>query len=92
MAELFIPVLHSFENENVFTGSFGNLRFKVSPKLYTPEGTKTVDFAQSTMLCEVWHGPYCYEKSDIEAEKSFPIMESGREQMRQWLLSQTEGA
>ena len=31
MEELFLPVLHSFENNNVFTGSYGALRFKIKP-------------------------------------------------------------
>ena len=33
MEELFLPVLHSFENNNVFTGSYGALRFKVTPAI-----------------------------------------------------------
>ena len=31
--DLFLPVLHSFENNNVFTGSYGMLRFKVTPQI-----------------------------------------------------------
>ena len=33
MDEIFLPTLHSFENDNVFTGSLGTLRFKVTPVL-----------------------------------------------------------
>ena len=34
---------------------------------------------QSAMKAEVWHGPLCYEKSDIEADQVFPLsMEGGR--------------
>ena len=40
MEEIFLPVLHSFENNNVFTGSYGALRFKVTPAITMkkPEG------------------------------------------------------
>ena len=31
MEKVFLPVLHSFENNNVFTGSLGELRYKVTP-------------------------------------------------------------
>ena len=33
MEPLFLPVLHSFENNNIFTGSFGALRFRVIPSI-----------------------------------------------------------
>ncbi|MFR5761487.1 MAG: hypothetical protein ACLUFI_07730 [Oscillospiraceae bacterium] len=33
MEPLFLPVLHSFENNNIFTGSFGALRFRVTPSI-----------------------------------------------------------
>ena len=85
MSELFLPVLHSFENNNVFTGSYGQMRFRVSPKLVKPEGSKVVDLSVSTMLCEVWYGPFCYEKSEIEATEVFPMTEEGRAEMKAWL-------
>ena len=48
---------------------------------------KEVDFEQSTVKCQFWHGPFCYEKSEMEDEKIFPLSEEGREEMRQWLES-----
>ena len=33
MEPLFLPVLHSFENNNIFTGSYGKLRFRVTPRV-----------------------------------------------------------
>ena len=51
MEELFLPVLHSFENNNVFTGSYGALRFKVTPAI-TMKNPKEVDMEASSMLCE----------------------------------------
>lgn len=92
MADLFLPVLHSFENNNVFTGSFGQMRFKITPKLVKPEGSKAVDLTVSTLFCEVWYGQFCYEKSEIEATNEFPISEQGREELRLWLTEQIKGA
>ena len=48
---------------------------------------KEVDFAQSSIFAEYWHGLYCYEKSQMEGSETFPMTEEGREQMLQWLKS-----
>lgn len=86
MEPLFLPVLHYFENNNIFTGSRGELRFKITPNIImaTP---KEVDMEASSMRAEYWHGPFCYEKSDIEDEKVFPLSHQGREDMYNWLVS-----
>lgn len=89
MEALFLPVLHSFENNNVFTGSYGMLRFKVTPQI-TMKTPKEVDMEQSSMRCEFWHGLSCYEKSEMEGEQVFPLSEEGKEQMRLWLLEQAK--
>ncbi len=90
MEPLFLPVLHSFENNNVFTGSFGALRFKITPAI-TMKTPKEVDMEASTMRCEYWHGPFCYEKSEMEGEQVFPLSEEGREAMRAWLTEKING-
>ena len=84
MADIFIPTLHTFAMNNIFTGSCGMLRFRIKPNVVmaTP---KEVDFAESTILCELWHGLYCYEKSEMEARQTFPMTEEGRLQMKSWL-------
>ena len=84
MADIYIPTLHSFAMKNPFTGSCGMLRFQIVPnvQMLTP---KEVDFEQSTIKAEYWHGPFCYEKSTMEAEKVFPLTEEGRLQMKAWL-------
>ncbi len=84
MAELFIPTLHTFAMKNVFTGSYGSLRFRVKPNVVmaTP---KEVDFSQSSMDVEFWHGLFCYEKSEMEGKETFPLTEEGREAMIQYL-------
>lgn len=84
----FLPVLHSFENGNVYTGSRGPLRFKITPSVVMLR-PKEVDFAQSSLRAEVWHGEYCYEKSEIEREQVFPLSEEGLEALQSWLMEQT---
>ena len=84
MAEIFLPTLHTFAMNNVFTGSCGMFRFRAKPNVVmaTP---KEVDFTQSTIKVEFWHGLFCYEKSEMEGEKEFPLTEEGRDQMLAWL-------
>jgi hypothetical protein len=86
MAELFLPTLHTFAMKNPFTGSCGLFRFRVVPNVImaTP---KEVDFQQSTMVAEFWHGLYCYEKSTVEGQQTFPMTEEGRQALLQWLAS-----
>lgn len=84
MADIFIPTLHTFAMKNPFTGSCGMFRFKITPDVVmsTP---KEVDFVQSSIKAEYWHGLYCYEMSEIEAERTFPMTEEGRADMKAWL-------
>ena len=87
MAELFLPTLHTFAMNNIFTGSCGMLRFRAKPNVVmaTP---KEVDFEQSTIFCQYWHGPFCYEKSEMEGKETFPMTEEGRLAMKAWLEAQ----
>ncbi|MCI7725980.1 MAG: hypothetical protein MSH58_02400 [Clostridiales bacterium] len=86
MAEIFLPTLHTFAMNNAFTGSCGLFRFRAVPNVVmaTP---KEVDFGQSSIHAEYWHGLYCYEKSQMEGEETFPMSEEGRQQMLTWLES-----
>ena len=61
MEKLFIPTLHTFAMNNIFTGSQGLFRFRAAPEIImaTP---KEVDYEKSTIHAEYWHGLYCYEK------------------------------
>ena len=86
MADLYIPTLHTFAMKNLFTGSVGQFRFRVKPNVVMATA-KEVDFEQSTIHCEFWHGLYCYEKSTMEGEKTFPMTEEGRIEMKAWLES-----
>ena len=84
MAEIFLPTLHTFAMKNTFTGSCGALRFKIVPKveMLTP---KEVDMENSSIFAEYWHGPLCYEKSEMEGQATFPMSEEGRQALKNWL-------
>ena len=86
MGEVFLPTLHWFAMTNLFTGSCGDFRFRAEPNVIMATA-KEVDFEASTIKCEFWHGPFCYEKSEMEAEKTFPMTEEGRLEMKAWLES-----
>ena len=87
MADIYLPTLHTFANKNIFTGSCGDLRFRIVPNV-TMLSPKEVDMEQSSILVEVWHGILCYEKSQMEASETFPMSEEGRASLKQWLESQ----
>lgn len=86
MSELFIPTLHTFAMKNTFTGSVGLFRFRIEPKVEM-KTQKEVDFVASSIFAEYWHGLYCYEKSEIEGQATFPMSEEGREALIDWLKS-----
>ena len=81
---IFLPTLHTFAMNNIFTGSKGLFRFRVVPEVVmaTP---KEVDYANSILHAAYWHGLFCYEKSTMEGEKDFPLTEKGQEEMLHWL-------
>ena len=85
MTDMYLPTLHWFANKNTFSGSCGNFRYMIKPNVVmaTP---KEVDFTQSTIVCEYWHGKLCYELSEMEDKKEFPMTEEGRQNMMDWLL------
>ena len=84
MNEIYLPTLHTFAMDNIFTGSQGEFRFRIVPQV-VKLNPKEVDFTQSTIIAQFWHGPFCYEKSTVEGENTFPMTEEGRLQMQQWL-------
>ena len=86
MAELYIPTLHTFAMKNEFTGSCGLFRFRIKPEVVmaTP---KEVDFEQSSIVAEYWHGLFCYEKSTVEGKETFPMTEDGRQALLKWLTN-----
>ena len=86
MKEVFLPTLHWFAMTNLFTGSCGEFRFRAKPNVVMATA-KEVDFDQSTITAEFWHGLYCYEKSEMEGSSTFPMTEEGLMEMKRWLES-----
>ena len=86
MAEVFIPTLHTFAMKNTFTGSCGLFRFRAVPNVVMATA-KEVDMEASSIHVEYWHGLFCYEKSEMEGESTFPMSEEGRPDMKAWLES-----
>ena len=84
MAEIFLPTLHTFAMDNIFTGSCGVFRFRAKPQVIMANA-KEVDMEASSIHAEYWHGLFCYEKSTMEGEKTFPMSEEGRLEMKAWL-------
>ena len=84
MDKIFLPTLHTFAMNNVFTGSCDMFRFRVAPTVgkKTP---KEVDMEASTITAEYWHGLFAYDKSEMEGKETFPMSEEGREAMKTWL-------
>ena len=86
MADIYLPTLHWFAMKNPFTGSYGNLRFSVEPKVVKMEDNpKEVDFSQSSISVEYWHGENCKELSQMEGQQTFPMTEDGRNAIKDWL-------
>jgi hypothetical protein len=71
---------------NLFTGSCREFRFRAKPNVVMATA-KEVDFDQSTITAEFWHGLYCYEKSEMEGSSTFPMTEDGLLEMKHWLES-----
>ncbi len=86
MEELYLPRLHWFAMNNLFTGSRGEFRFRAKPEVVMATA-KEVDFEASSICCEYWHGPYCYEKSQMEGSQIFPMTQEGVDEMKAWLES-----
>lgn len=58
--------------------------FRVTPNIVMLT-QKEVNFDESSMKCECWHGEYCYEKSQMEDEKTFPLNEAAYHEMYDWI-------
>ena len=71
MEPLFLPVLHSFENNNIFTGSFGALRFRVTPSIVMLN-QKEVNFDESSMNASAGTANTATKKARWKTKKSPP--------------------
>ena len=86
MKEVFVPTLHTFAMDNIFTGSCGDFRYRAVPEVIM-KTKKEVDMEASSITAEFWHGPFCYEKSQMEGQATFPMSEQGRLALKAWLES-----
>ena len=86
MPELYLPTLHTFAMDNIFTGSYGMFRFRAVPNV-VKKTQKEVDMEASSIFVEYWHGLFCYEKSEMEGSATFPMSEEGRTALKAWLES-----
>ena len=84
MERIYLPTLHWFAMKNPFTGSYGDFRYRIVPNV-TMATSKEVDFENSSLLAQFWHGPFCFEKSTVEGENTFPLSEYGRNALQKWL-------
>lgn len=77
MEELYLPVLSHFQNGNEWSGSGGNLRYRISP-----DGEQ--------MIAEVCEGPWCYALSRVEERRVFPMEEERLAEISAWLAGWLE--
>ena len=84
MDSIFVPTLHTFAMKNTFTGSCKNFRYRIEPAVVM-KTQKEVDMEESSITAKYWHGQFCFEKSTVEGEKTFPMSEEGRQAMKDWL-------
>ena len=72
MDGIFLPTLHTFAMNNIFTGSLGPFRFRIVPKVVMLN-QKEVNMEESSLEAEFWHGPYCYERTGWNPKPSKQI-------------------
>lgn len=78
MAELFLPVLSHFQNNNPWLGSMGRLRYRIIPTVAERE-------EESFLTAQVWEGPWAYEFSTVEETAVFPLTQEGLQALSPWL-------
>ena len=74
MPGIYVPNYMSFNNDNIFIGSYQGLRFKLSPNV-----------ADAEIRAEYWYGPLCYEKSTMDGVQLWPLTDEGIADMTTWL-------
>ncbi len=74
MAELFLPVLSHFQNNNPWSASAGRMRYRILP-----------DTEREVLSVEIWEGPWAYEFSQVETTGEFPLSQEGLSALPDWL-------
>ena len=86
MEGMFLPVLSHFQNENIWISSDGKLRDQVTPATVTGEDGQE----EQILVAETWEGPWSREFSAIEGIEEFPMTDDGIEELRVWLILESE--
>lgn len=71
-----IPQFAYFQFGNIFTGSYGNLSYKIIPS--------------EKLIVQIWHGRLCSEMAEVEEERQYPMEESGFLESLRWLEQQVK--
>ncbi len=73
-----LPNIEWFQNNNPYTECNGLFHYIILP---VPK--------EEIMTVKIWHGEFCYEKSmeQILEERTFPISQSGRKEMMEYIRS-----
>ena len=71
--------LNYFTYNRAFTGSYGNMRYRLIRKKDEEE--------EAVLWAEAYPQPYCWEETDDEKKQiqEFPFTEEGRSEMIEWL-------
>ena len=72
-----IPRIFYFISKNIFTGSRGDLNFRIVPE-------------DDLLKVSIWHGFICSELTEMEDYSEFPLSEEGHTQMLAWLATKYE--
>lgn len=77
--------LHFFDYKMAFTGSYGNMRYRIVKVEHELEEDKK----EVKLLTTIWAGPYAYDHTEEEKEnKEFEFSEEGKNQVVDWLNEQ----
>ena len=85
MSALFIPTLSHWLHLNCWSGSLGRASYYVTPRVLEGQENVPAEDRAVELFVETWTGPLCYELSQMEAERTFPMSEEGRAEMKRWL-------
>ena len=70
MNEIYLPTLHTFAMDNIFTGSKGDFRFRIVPQV-VKLNQKEVNFDESTIFAQYWHGPSAMKRAPWKGRTPF---------------------
>ncbi|MDE5883844.1 MAG: hypothetical protein K2H29_01995 [Oscillospiraceae bacterium] len=75
--EFDIPGVYYFEAGNYFTGSRGNLNYKIIPGKDEEEN--------GILTISIWHGLLCSDLVEMEETRTFALTSKGQQEMLDWL-------